>query len=93
VAGLLAVVGLRAYTRHARQLAEALEMGYVGVDFVLDATVGPVVLEANARPGLAIQVANRCGLAHRLDFFDAQPPEAFAPAWRAKLVAALSEMK
>jgi hypothetical protein len=25
-----------------------------------------VVLEANARPGLAIQVANRCGMLNRL---------------------------
>jgi hypothetical protein len=32
------------------------------VDFVLDAERGPVVLEANARPGLAIQIANRTGL-------------------------------
>ena len=77
----------------AQKLAEALEMGYVGVDFVLDANVGPVVLEANARPGLAIQVANRQGLAHRLEFLDAQPPGAFEPARRAELVAALSEMK
>jgi glutathione synthase/RimK-type ligase-like ATP-grasp enzyme len=74
----------------AQKLAAALEMGYVGVDFVLDASIGPVVLEANARPGLAIQVANRCGLAHRLEYLDAQPPEAFAPARRAELVATLS---
>jgi len=77
----------------AQKLAEALEMGYVGVDFVLDATVGPVVLEANARPGLAIQVANRCGLAQRLEYLDAQPPEAFTLARRAELVAALSWMR
>ena len=47
---------------NAAQLADALEMGYVGIDFVLDATLGPVVLEANARPGLTIQLANRRGL-------------------------------
>lgn len=76
----------------AQKLAEALEMGYVGVDFVLDATIGPVVLEANARPGLAIQVANRCGLAHRLEYLDAQPSEAFALARRAELMATLSAM-
>ncbi len=76
----------------AQHLAEALEMGYIGVDFVLDAHVGPVILEANARPGLAIQVANRCGLQHRLDFLDAQPPEVFAPARRAELVKTLSGM-
>jgi alpha-L-glutamate ligase-like protein len=48
------------------KLADALELGYVGVDFVIDANRGAVVLEANARPGLAIQVANRCGMLNRL---------------------------
>jgi alpha-L-glutamate ligase-like protein len=48
----------------ARRLSRALELGYVGIDQVLDEGRGPVVLEANARPGLAIQVANRRGL-HR----------------------------
>ena len=46
----------------ALALSEALEMGYVGVDIVLDQHRGPMVLEANARPGLAIQIANRVGL-------------------------------
>jgi hypothetical protein len=44
---------------------------------VLDAKVGPVVLEANARPGLGIQIANRCGLLTRCAGFavarDGQP--------------------
>jgi len=51
-------------------LADNLGMGYVGIDFVIDQQTGPMVLEANARPGLAIQVANRCGLIHRLQFVD-----------------------
>ena len=50
----------------AAELSKALQMGYIGVDIVLDATQGPLVLEANARPGLAIQIANRCGLRGRL---------------------------
>ena len=37
-------------------------LGYVGADVVLDARLGPVILELNARPGLAIQLANRAGL-------------------------------
>ncbi len=41
-------------------------LGYVGVDFVLDRTRGPLILELNARPGLAIQMANGNGLLHRL---------------------------
>ncbi|NQU19640.1 MAG: hypothetical protein HQ567_00045 [Candidatus Nealsonbacteria bacterium] len=44
---------------------------YLGIDFVLDATRGPVVLEANARPGLAIQIANRKGLLPGLRRVDA----------------------
>jgi hypothetical protein len=55
----------------AAALGRALEMGYVGVDVVLDAARGPVVLEANARPGLSIQIANRCGLLTRLATEDA----------------------
>ena len=51
----------------AMKLADGLELGYTGVDFVVDANLGPVVLEANARPGLNIQVANRRGLAPRLE--------------------------
>jgi len=55
------------------KLADALELAYLGVDFVLDVDHGPVVLEANARPGLAIQIANRCGLGPRLEWIDRQP--------------------
>lgn len=43
-------------------LSRAVALGYIGVDIVLDARSGPVVLEANARPGLGIQIANGCGL-------------------------------
>ena len=41
-------------------------LGYVGADVVIDANRGPVILELNARPGLAIQAANRAGLVPRL---------------------------
>ena len=46
-------------------------LGYVGVDIVLDKERGPMVLELNARPGLAIQIANGNGLRHRLDKVEA----------------------
>lgn len=45
---------------------ELTGLGYVGVDLVLDARLGPLVLELNARPGLNIQIANRAGLLPRL---------------------------
>ncbi len=57
------------------KLADVLQMGYIGVDFVVDANLGPVVLEANARPGLNIQVANRRGLRQRLEFVRFLPDE------------------
>jgi alpha-L-glutamate ligase-like protein len=41
---------------------DAVPLGYLGVDVVLDADRGPLVLELNARPGLTIQLANRRGL-------------------------------
>ncbi len=54
--------------RHAATLCDVLELGYFGADFVLDRETGPILLEANARPGLAIQIANNCGLLRRLAY-------------------------
>lgn len=59
----------------AMKLSDALEMGYIGVDFVVDAKIGPVVLEANARPGLAIQVAHGVGMLPRLKLIESLPRE------------------
>src|SRR5439155_1697095 len=50
----------------AQRVARAVGLGYLGVDIVIDELHGPMLLEANARPGLAIQIANGCGLAPRL---------------------------
>jgi hypothetical protein len=41
-------------------------LGYLGTDIVLDRERGPLLLELNARPGLAIQLANGHGLLPRL---------------------------
>ncbi len=46
----------------AARAYDALPLGYFGVDIVLDAARGPVILELNARPGLAIQLSTRQGL-------------------------------
>ena len=56
---------------------EMTGLGYLGCDIVLDKHQGPVILELNARPGLAIQIANGLGLAGRLAWVEALPPEAF----------------
>lgn len=45
---------------------EITNLGYLGVDLVLDKNLGPLILELNARPGLAIQIANGRGIKPRL---------------------------
>lgn len=42
-------------------------LGYAGIDIALDREKGPMVFELNARPGLAIQIANLAGLRSRLE--------------------------
>jgi alpha-L-glutamate ligase-like protein len=54
----------------AYRVAKEVGLGYLGVDIVIDANEGPMLLEANARPGLAIQIANRRGLLPRLEEID-----------------------
>jgi predicted ATP-grasp superfamily ATP-dependent carboligase len=56
----------------SRRVSQAVGLGYIGVDIVVDAEEGPMLLEANARPGLAIQIANACGLMSRLAEIDDQ---------------------
>lgn len=50
----------------ASRCYEATGLGYMGVDLVVDESRGPLLLELNARPGLAIQMANGRGLLPRL---------------------------
>ena len=50
---------------------ELTGLGYLGVDLVLDQDLGPLLLELNARPGLAIQIANAAGLMHRVKLVEA----------------------
>lgn len=46
-------------------------LGYIGTDIVLDRDRGPMLLELNARPGLAIQICNNAGLLPRLRLIEA----------------------
>ncbi|TWT42839.1 alpha-L-glutamate ligase-like protein [Botrimarina hoheduenensis] len=73
------------------RLAEALELGYIGVDFVVDAEKGPVVLEANARPGLAIQVAHRRGIRPALERVAAATPDELHGKGRLALIAEITD--
>lgn len=54
------------------QTAEAFpELGYLGVDIVLDQELGPLIMEINVRPGLGIQLANRASLKQPLQTISA----------------------
>lgn len=63
----LRIPGWEALLEMAARCHELSSLGYIGVDFVLDRNLGPMILELNARPGLAIQIANAAGLNQRLE--------------------------
>lgn len=71
----------------AAALGGSTGLGYVGVDIVIDAVKGPTLLELNARPGIAIQTANRRGLKPILKAIADLPREAIPldPKGRAEL--------
>jgi len=70
----LAEINIDRWSRLLHLSASCYEMsslGYLGVDIVLDKNRGPLILELNARPGLAIQTANQIGLLPRLKAVEA----------------------
>lgn len=65
------------WKEHLIIAAKAYEMtglGYLGADIVLDKERGPMMLELNARPGLAIQIANSSGLKNAIKAVDKYYP-------------------
>ena len=64
---------------------EVTELGYLGVDIVIDRDLGPLILEMNARPGLNIQIANGTGLRRRLKRIDEIYDPAADPSARAMI--------
>lgn len=60
-------------------------LGYLGADLIVDAENGPVVIELNARPGLAIQLANATGLRHRFEKVKAQAIAHPAQNWQERI--------
>jgi hypothetical protein len=66
------IILYKGYPVMASRYYEVTERGYLGADIVLDALKGPLILEFNARPGLAIQMANGVGMRTR---FAAVEPE------------------
>ena len=73
------------WREHLTIAAKAYEMtglGYFGADIVLDAQKGPLMLELNARPGLAIQIANGSGLKKAIKKVDKKYPSGLTPEQR-----------
>ena len=64
---------------------DVTELGYLGVDMVIDRDLGPLILEMNARPGLNIQIANCAGLATRIARIDEIFKAGAKPAERARV--------
>lgn len=62
---------------------EMTGMGYLGCDIVIDKNKGALILEVNARPGLAIQIANNKGLLDRLNYVEHKAPKSTSPEERA----------
>lgn len=77
------------WREHLEIASKAYEMtglGYLGADIVLDKERGPMMLELNARPGLAIQIANLIGLSRRLKEIDKHYPKGLGPIERVDYV-------
>jgi alpha-L-glutamate ligase-like protein len=72
----VAIPEFQQLVRAGVRAADEAGLGYLGVDLVADEVRGPVVLELNARPGLAIQLANGRGLLHSLHEIDRRRHEA-----------------
>lgn len=75
---LLKDIKVPMWKEHLIIAAKAYEMtglGYIGADIVIDKNKGPMLLELNARPGLAIQIANGVGLERKLKNIDKYYPK------------------
>ena len=64
---------------------EVTELGYLGVDMIIDRDRGPLILEMNARPGLNIQIANGAGIRTRVARIDSIHNVSATPAERAAI--------
>ena len=73
----------------ASKAYEMTDLGYIGVDLVLDRDLGPLLLELNARPGLNIQIANNQGLIHKLEKIEKNLPKGLTPEERIEFAKAL----
>ncbi len=85
----LSKIEVPSWREHLLLAAKAYEMtglGYFGADIVLDAQKGPMMLELNARPGLAIQIANGEGLKKSIKRVDKSYPSGLSAEERIKYI-------
>lgn len=90
--GNLAIPGWDRLLDLAARCQELAPLGYLGVDIVLDRNLGPLLLELNARPGLAIQIANGRGLRPIFDAIDRAAPEGLNASRRADLARSVTAL-
>ncbi|WP_204114619.1 alpha-L-glutamate ligase-like protein [Shimia biformata] len=76
----ITVPGWDRLTQLSARCFAATGLGYMGVDVVLDRQKGPQILELNARPGLAVQIANGRGMRPRIDAVEALLTTGSAPS-------------
>ena len=77
------------WREHLLIAAKSYEMtglGYLGADIVLDCKKGPMMLELNARPGLAIQIANAAGLKKAIKNIEKNYPLNLSPQERVDFI-------
>lgn len=84
----LAIPVWRQLLELAASCYELTGLGYMGCDIVLDRYRGPLILELNVRPGLAIQLASGIGLRHRLNHIRALEHAEESPAARVDYILA-----
>jgi alpha-L-glutamate ligase-like protein len=76
----------------AVNMYDTFKLGYIGIDFVIDQNLGPLILELNARPGLNIQLANANSILPRLNAVDrfGSKVEEFTPEKRREVFFSIS---
>jgi alpha-L-glutamate ligase-like protein len=78
--------------RTAAGCADAVALGLLGIDLAIDESLGPRVLELNARPGLTIQLANGQGLRPLISAVEQAAPSGLSAPARVQLGRQISRM-
>ncbi|MDC0534250.1 alpha-L-glutamate ligase-like protein [Francisellaceae bacterium] len=69
----------------ASKCYDLTNLGYLGIDIILDKDKGPLMLELNARPGLNIQIANEKGIEGRYNRIKDKIPDCKNMSYRERI--------